>query len=81
LWQNKSDFATGLFCSRLESYARAASGHAAAAPPRRAMKLRRSIFALLRNSIQKIPVESMIAVSSIRVRSAHGNSLDHLVGA
>jgi hypothetical protein len=23
----------------------------------------------------------MIAVSSIRVRSAHGNSLDHLVGA
>jgi hypothetical protein len=36
---------------------------------------------LLRNSIQKIPVESMIAVSSIRVRSAHGNSLDHLVGA
>jgi hypothetical protein len=31
---------------------------------------------LLRNSIQKIPVESMIAVSSIRVRSAHGNSFD-----
>jgi hypothetical protein len=29
---------------------------------------------LLRNSIQKIPVESMIAVSSMRVRSAHGNS-------
>jgi hypothetical protein len=36
---------------------------------------------LLRNSIQKIPVESMIAVSSMRVRSAHGNSLYHLVGA
>jgi hypothetical protein len=30
---------------------------------------------LLRNSIQKTPVESMIAVSSIRVRGAHGNSL------
>jgi hypothetical protein len=28
---------------------------------------------LLRNSIRKTPVESMIAVSSIRVRSAHGN--------
>src|SRR5262249_36315157 len=35
----------------------------------------------LRNSIQKSPVESMIAVSSIRVRSAHGNSFDHLAGA
>jgi len=35
---------------------------------------------LLRNSIQKTPVESIIAVSSIRVRSAHGNSFDHLVG-
>lgn len=36
---------------------------------------------LLRNSIQKTPVESMIAVSSIRVRGAHGNSIEHLVGA
>jgi hypothetical protein len=36
---------------------------------------------LLRNSIQKIPVESMIAVSSMRVRTAHGNSFDHLLGA
>src|SRR6266700_6268095 len=34
---------------------------------------------LLRNSIQKIPVESMIAVSSMRVRTAHGNSFDNLV--
>ena len=33
--------------------------------------------ALLRNSIQKFPVKSMIAVSSIRVRSAHGNSFAH----
>jgi hypothetical protein len=57
--------------------ARAASGHAAAAPPSSVMNCRR----LLRNSIQKIPVESMIAVSSMRVRSAHGNSFDHLVGA
>jgi hypothetical protein len=31
-------------------------------------------------AIQKTPVESMIAVSWIRVRSAHGNSFDHLVG-
>src|SRR5438874_5189161 len=36
---------------------------------------------LPRNSIQKIPVESMAAVSSMRVRAAHGNSFDHLVGA
>jgi hypothetical protein len=35
---------------------------------------------LLRNYIQKTPVESMIAVSSIRVRSAHGNSFNHIVG-
>src|SRR5205809_194315 len=32
-------------------------------------------------SIQKIPVESMTAVSSMRVRAAHGNSFNHLVGA
>src|SRR5262245_8688462 len=56
--------------------ARAVTGHAAA-PPSSDMNSR----LLLRNSIQKTPVESMIAVSSIRVRSAHGNSLDHLVGA
>jgi hypothetical protein len=35
---------------------------------------------LPRNSIQKIPVESMTAVSSMRVRAAHGNSFDHFVG-
>jgi hypothetical protein len=35
---------------------------------------------LLRNSIQKTPVESMTVVSSMRVRTAHGNSFDHLVG-
>ena len=44
--------------------------------PRSVMNSRR----LLRNSIQKTPVESMIAVSWIRVRSAYGNSFDHLVG-
>src|SRR5947208_5728326 len=60
------------FCS-----ARAASGHAAAAPPRSVMKSRR----LPRNSIQKIPVESMTAVSSMRVRAAHGNSFEQLIGA
>src|SRR5262245_6796132 len=54
---------------------RAASGHAAA-PPSREMKSR----LLPRNCIQKIPVESMTAVSSMRVRAAHGNSFDHLVG-
>src|SRR5215510_5777766 len=32
------------------------------------------------NSIQKTFAESMTAVSSIRVRTAHDNSLDHLVG-
>ena len=57
--------------------ARDASGHVAAAPPSSVMNSR----LLLRNSIRKTPVESMIAVSSIRVRSAHGNSFDHLVGA
>src|SRR5215510_10879860 len=57
--------------------ARAASGHAAAAPPSSVMKSRR----LPRNSIQKIPVESMTAVSSMRVRAAHGNSFNYLVGA
>src|SRR5262245_12576074 len=36
---------------------------------------------LARNSIRKIPVESMTAVSSMLVRAAHGNSFDHLVGA
>src|SRR5947208_10627649 len=58
------------FCS-----ARAASGHAAAAPPSSVMNSR----LLPRNSIQKIPVESMTAVSSMRVRAAHGNSFDHFV--
>src|SRR5262249_31478820 len=52
------------------------NGHAAA-PPSSLMNSR----LLLRNSIKKIPVESMSAVSSIRVRSAHGNSFDHLVDA
>src|SRR5262249_37834166 len=56
--------------------ARAASGHAAA-PPSIVMNSRR----LARNSIQKIPVESMTAVSSMQVRAAHSNSFDHLVGA
>src|SRR5262249_13555677 len=56
--------------------ARAASGHAAASPTS-VMNARR----LPRNSIQKIPVESMTAVSSMRVRAARGNSFDHLVGA
>src|SRR5438093_8259519 len=55
----------------------AANGHATAAPPRSVMKSR----LLLRNSIQKTPVESMTAVSSMRVRAAHGNSFDDLVGA
>jgi hypothetical protein len=54
----------------------AASGQVAAAPPSSPMNWRR----LLRKSIQKTPVQSMIAVSWIRVRSAHGNSFDHLVG-
>src|SRR5262245_47547258 len=56
--------------------ARAASGHTAA-PPSIVMNSRR----LARNSIQKIPVESMTAVSSMQVRAAHSNSFDHLVGA
>src|SRR5262249_34418870 len=49
---------------------------------RRAAEQRDEVAARLpRNSIQKIPVESMTAVSSMRVRAAHGNSFDHLVGA
>jgi hypothetical protein len=55
-----------------------ANGHATATPPSIKYELARR---LLRNSIQKTPVESMIDVSSIRVRNAHGNSFDHLVGA
>src|SRR5215472_16030323 len=57
--------------------ARVARGHAAAAPPSSVMKSRR----LPRNSIRKRFGINDLLVSSILVRSAHGNSFDHLVGA
>src|SRR5262249_50884267 len=57
--------------------ARAASGHAAAAPPSSVMNSR----LLPRNSIRKRFGINDLPVSSILVRSAHGNSFDHLVGA
>src|SRR5262249_39314771 len=57
--------------------ARAASGHAIAAPPNNVMNSRR----LARNSIRKRFGINGAPVSSTPVRSAHGNSFDHLVGA
>jgi hypothetical protein len=51
-------------------------GHAAA-PPSSLMNSRR----LPRNSIRRLFGINDAPVSSILVRSAHGNSFDHLVGA
>jgi hypothetical protein len=62
--------------SLLDCCARAASGHAAAAPPSSVMNSR----LLPRNSIRKRFGINDLPVSSILVRSAHGNSFDHLVG-
>src|SRR5262249_28464919 len=56
--------------------ARAASGHATAAPPTSVMNWR----LLPRNSIRKRFGINDLPVSSILVRSGHGNSFDHLVG-
>src|SRR5436190_16009745 len=63
------------------AWATAASGQATAAPPRAKMNSRRLTFALPRNSIRKPFGINGVLVSWIRVRSAHGSSFDHLVGA
>src|SRR5437667_9564866 len=60
---------------RVARCARAASGHAAAAPPSSVMNSR----LLPRNSIRKPFGINGVLVSWIRVRSAHGNSFDHFV--